>query len=51
MMFIGVDGIITDNLSLLQNTIRTHDDHPSYAERMQFFSNSLDNISAQSEVD
>lgn len=44
MLFAGVDGIITDNLHLLQQTIKQHDDNPSYAERMQFFSNTLDDF-------
>ncbi|MFD1428934.1 glycerophosphoryl diester phosphodiesterase membrane domain-containing protein [Lacticaseibacillus mingshuiensis] len=35
LMFESVDGIITDRLALLQQTIKTQTDHPSYAARLR----------------
>lgn len=35
--FMGVDGIITDNLELLQKTLKELNDHPSYANRLLNF--------------
>lgn len=51
MLFAGVDGIITDNLHLLKQTIRKYNDNPSYAARMQFFSNTLDDFANNGEID
>ena len=51
MLFAGVDGIITDNLHLLKQTIRKYNDNPSYAARMQFFSNTLDDFVNNGEID
>ncbi|MCI1914030.1 MAG: glycerophosphodiester phosphodiesterase [Schleiferilactobacillus harbinensis] len=39
MIFIGADGIITDNLHDLQDTIRSQEDHPSYAARLRVYGN------------
>jgi glycerophosphoryl diester phosphodiesterase len=41
MLFAGVDGIITDNLQLLQKVVRAHNAHPAYAARMRFLCNTL----------
>jgi glycerophosphoryl diester phosphodiesterase len=51
MLFAGVDGIITDNLHLLKQTIRKYNDNPSYAARMQFFSNTLDDFENNGAID
>lgn len=37
MNFMGVDGIITDNLELLQQTIKQLNNHPSYVSRLVNF--------------
>jgi glycerophosphoryl diester phosphodiesterase len=39
MLFLNVDGIITDNLTELKTTIRSTFDHPSYAQRLLIYSN------------
>ncbi|MFT8411366.1 MAG: glycerophosphodiester phosphodiesterase [Schleiferilactobacillus perolens] len=39
MIFIGADGIITDNLHDLQDTIKSQEDHPSYAARLRVYGN------------
>lgn len=39
MMYIGADGIITDDLGELQSTIKQQEDHPSYAARLRIYSN------------
>ncbi|MCI1984256.1 MAG: glycerophosphodiester phosphodiesterase [Bifidobacteriaceae bacterium] len=44
MMFLGVDGIVTDNLSGLQETIRSEESNPSYAQRLRVFSNVMDSF-------
>lgn len=44
MLFMNTDGIITDQLALLQKTIRQQTDQPSYATRLQIFSNTLDSL-------
>ncbi|AEB74490.1 glycerophosphoryl diester phosphodiesterase membrane domain-containing protein [Lentilactobacillus buchneri] len=41
MLFLNVDGIITDNLTELQSTINSTFDHPSYAQRLLIYSNEL----------
>lgn len=45
MLFLNVDGIITDNMSVLQQTIAAHNDHPSYAQRLALFANTMDTFS------
>lgn len=45
MLFLNVDGIITDNLSELQATIKSTFNHPSYAQRLLIYSNELQNES------
>ncbi|WP_225352783.1 glycerophosphodiester phosphodiesterase, partial [Lentilactobacillus parafarraginis] len=45
MLFLNVDGIITDNLSELQATIKSTFNHPSYAHRLLVYSNELQNES------
>lgn len=45
MMFLNVDGIITDNLHELQVNIETQFDHPSYAQRLLIYSNELQDVS------
>lgn len=42
MIFIGADGIITDNLHDLQDTIKSQEDHPSYAARLRVYGNQFD---------
>lgn len=39
MIFIGADGIITDNLHDLQDTIKSQEDHHSYAARLRVYGN------------
>lgn len=41
MMFLGVNGIITDNLQEMQGEIRANTDHPSYANLLLAFMNEL----------
>ncbi|GAD17314.1 glycerophosphodiester phosphodiesterase [Lentilactobacillus otakiensis] len=41
MLFLNVDGIITDNLTQLKGTIKSTFDHPSYAQRLLIYSNEL----------
>ena len=41
MMFLGVNGIITDNLKEMQGEIRANTDHPSYASLLLAFMNEL----------
>lgn len=41
MMFMNVDGIITDDLSTLKDVVKANNDHPSYANRLSLFSNQL----------
>ncbi len=45
MMFLNVDGIITDDLHDLQVNIETTFDHPSYAQRLLIYSNELQTTS------
>lgn len=45
MMFLNVDGIITDDLHELQVNIETTFDHPSYAQRLLIYSNELQDVS------
>lgn len=42
MIFMGADGIITDNLSDLQQTIKDQVNHPSYAARPRVYGNQFD---------
>jgi glycerophosphoryl diester phosphodiesterase len=42
MIFMGADGIITDNLSDLQQTIKDQVHHPSYAARLRVYGNQFD---------
>lgn len=42
MIFMGADGIITDNLSDLQQTIKDQVNHPSYAARLRVYGNQFD---------
>ncbi|ORN26300.1 cytoplasmic glycerophosphodiester phosphodiesterase [Lentilactobacillus parabuchneri] len=44
MLFLNVDGIITDNLTELKTTIRSTFDHPSYAQRLLIYSNELQDV-------
>jgi Glycerophosphoryl diester phosphodiesterase len=41
MMFLGVNGIITDNLHEMQQEIKSNTDHPSYASLLLTFMNEL----------
>lgn len=41
MMFLNVDGIITDNLHELQSTIKTTFNHPSYARELLIYADEL----------
>lgn len=41
MLFIGVDGIITDNLDLLQQTVDEAYNHPTYAQRLEYFADDM----------
>ncbi|WP_137626128.1 glycerophosphoryl diester phosphodiesterase membrane domain-containing protein [Lactiplantibacillus pingfangensis] len=41
MMFMGVDGIITDKLHTMQTEAKTNTDHPSYAKLLLTFMNEL----------
>ncbi|MFD1550137.1 glycerophosphoryl diester phosphodiesterase membrane domain-containing protein [Levilactobacillus fuyuanensis] len=41
MMFIGVNGVITNNLHLIQQEIKDNTDHPSYANLLLTFMNDL----------
>ncbi|ETY73579.1 glycerophosphoryl diester phosphodiesterase [Lactiplantibacillus fabifermentans T30PCM01] len=41
MMFMGVDGIITDNLKEMQTEAKNNTDHPSYAKLLLTFMNEL----------
>lgn len=41
MLFLNVDGIITDDLGELKATINENFDHPSYAQRLLIYSNEL----------
>jgi len=40
-MFMGVNGVITNNLSLIQQEIKDNTDHPSYANLLLTFMNDL----------
>ncbi|WP_125583424.1 glycerophosphoryl diester phosphodiesterase membrane domain-containing protein [Levilactobacillus cerevisiae] len=41
MMFMGVNGVITNNLSVIQQEIKDNTDHPSYANLLLTFMNDL----------
>jgi glycerophosphoryl diester phosphodiesterase len=41
MMFMGVTGIITDNLKEMQQEAKSNTDHPSYAKLLLTFMNEL----------
>ncbi|KRN01831.1 glycerophosphoryl diester phosphodiesterase [Levilactobacillus senmaizukei DSM 21775 = NBRC 103853] len=41
MMFMGVNGVITNNLSTIQQEIKDNTDHPSYANLLLAFMNDL----------
>ncbi|GHP13774.1 glycerophosphoryl diester phosphodiesterase [Lentilactobacillus fungorum] len=41
MLFINVDGIITDDLTQLKAVVNENFDHPSYAQRLLIYSNEL----------
>ena len=41
MMFMGVNGVITNNLHLIQQEIKDNTDHPSYANLLLTFMNDL----------
>ncbi|GEO74079.1 hypothetical protein FD30_GL000325 [Levilactobacillus namurensis DSM 19117] len=41
MMFLGVNGIITDNLHDMQVEIKSNTDHPSYANLLLTFMSEL----------
>ncbi|WP_261810538.1 glycerophosphodiester phosphodiesterase [Levilactobacillus humaensis] len=41
MMFLGVNGVITNNLSTIQQEIKDNTDHPSYANLLLTFMNDL----------
>ncbi|QCZ42520.1 glycerophosphodiester phosphodiesterase [Levilactobacillus brevis] len=41
MMFMGANGVITNNLSLIQQEIKDNTDHPSYANLLLTFMNDL----------
>ncbi|MBV7391450.1 glycerophosphoryl diester phosphodiesterase membrane domain-containing protein [Enterococcus alishanensis] len=41
MMFMGADGIITDNITLLKEQIKNFQDNPSYAKRIELYINRL----------
>ncbi|WP_288530780.1 glycerophosphodiester phosphodiesterase [uncultured Secundilactobacillus sp.] len=43
MIFLNVDGIITDNLGDLQETIKENFDHPTYASRLLIYAMQLEN--------
>lgn len=45
MLFMNVDGIITDNFSTLKQVVQDNNDHPSYASKLSIFSNRLTGIS------
>ncbi len=47
MIFLNVDGIITDNLSDLQETIKENFDHPSYASRLLIYASQLENDNSE----
>lgn len=48
MIFLNVDGIITDNLHELQVNLETNFDHPSYAQRLLIYSDELQDVSDSS---
>lgn len=45
MLFMNVDGIITDDFSTLKQVVQANNDHPSYASKLSIFSNRLTGIS------
>ncbi|WP_412989301.1 glycerophosphoryl diester phosphodiesterase membrane domain-containing protein [Pediococcus siamensis] len=50
MFFLNVDGVVTDKLTLLKQTIKSNFDHPSYASRLLIYSNELDNLTSLSKT-
>lgn len=42
VMFLGVDGVVTDNLATLKQTLEEQQNHPSYAQRLRMFATILD---------
>jgi glycerophosphoryl diester phosphodiesterase len=42
VMFMGVDGVVTDNLATLKQTLEEQQNHPSYAQRLRMFATILD---------
>lgn len=51
MLFIGVDGIITDNLDLLQQTVDEAYNHPTYAQRLEHFADDMMLIARHNNVE
>ena len=51
VMFMGVDGIVTDNLADLNHTIDEQENHPSYAQRLRSFSTILDSFTASGTIE
>ncbi|MHC9533534.1 glycerophosphoryl diester phosphodiesterase membrane domain-containing protein [Dellaglioa sp. BT-FLS60] len=49
MLFMGVDGIITDDLSTLKQVVQSNNDHPSFASKLSLFSNQLSGFSTADE--
>ncbi|KRL57900.1 hypothetical protein FC70_GL000373 [Paucilactobacillus oligofermentans DSM 15707 = LMG 22743] len=45
LLFLNVDGIITDDTSTLQEVITDNKDHPSYANQLMIYTNQLNGIS------
>ena len=41
MMFMGVTGVVTDNLTEMQQEVKSNTDHPSYAKLLLTFMNEL----------
>ncbi|WP_179394073.1 glycerophosphoryl diester phosphodiesterase membrane domain-containing protein [Lacticaseibacillus absianus] len=44
MVFADVDGIITDDLSTLKQVLAAQSDHPSYAQRLRIFAQTLSGL-------
>lgn len=45
LLFLNVDGIITDDTSTLQKVIKDNKDHPSYANQLMIYTNQLNGVS------
>nr|WP_137601163.1 hypothetical protein [Paucilactobacillus nenjiangensis] len=45
LLFLNVDGIVTDDTLELQKVIQDNKDHPSYANQLMIYTNQLNGVS------